>query len=71
MSEIEKVIVESASKDNTSDSLEGQPNMFDLNHDPPENKTPTILKLKLIMWVVGILLGRASFKNSLITVESY
>ena len=46
-SEFEKVIVESASDDSTSQSLEEKLKFFDLDHGPPENKAPMNFKTKI------------------------
>ena len=46
MSMFEKVIVESTSEDSASESLEEKPKLFDLNHDPSENRSSIVFKTK-------------------------
>ena len=47
MSEFHKVIIESASEDRTTESLDETLKFVDLNHDPPEPSDPTNLKTKI------------------------
>ena len=71
MSESEKVIIESASEDSTNEALEEKFKLFDINHAPPENKAPTNFKTKVYEVGSGNIIGKISFKNSLIAWESY
>ena len=58
MSKFEKVIVENASESSTSDSLEDNPNLFDLNHDPSENRSPIVFKTKTYHVGSGNIIGK-------------
>ena len=71
MSAFEKIILESASEYSISETLEEKVEPCVRDHDPRESKAPPILKLKSVMWVVGILSGRILSRDSLIAWESY
>ena len=58
MSEFEKVLIQSASEDSTSESLEEKPKLRDLNHDPHENNAPTNFKTKIYHVGSGNIIGK-------------
>jgi hypothetical protein len=58
MSGLERVVVESASKDSGSESLGEKTRPFDLNHDPPEIELPTNFKTKVYHVGSGNIIGK-------------
>ena len=69
MSEIEKVIVKSASEDSASDTEKQRINIDGAIHEPPNqvpsSNTHTFLNQKSMKWVVETSLGNMLYKNFL------